>query len=134
PLAAHESASGCNDYHGMTDYGNRNSASPLPGVTQRDSLVLCHGLCHNPAIPAGVGLYLSVSLGHTQKAAILRETRMNTASLCRFVSLSICSYSFALGNGMEEVIGSIPIRSTNYIDNLASRLKITRYTNNTLQD
>ena len=39
------------------------------------------------------------------------ETRMNTASLCRFEFLCVCLYSFALGNGMEEVIGSIPIRS-----------------------
>ena len=43
----------------------------------------------------------------------MRETRMNTASLCRLVFLCVCLYSFTLGNGMEEVIGSIPIRSTN---------------------
>ena len=46
------------------------------------------------------------------------ETRMNRASL-RFVSLAICPYSFTLRNGMEEVIGSIPIRSTNKPNNLA---------------
>jgi hypothetical protein len=27
--------------------------------------ILCHGLCHNPAIPAGVGSSSAVSLGHT---------------------------------------------------------------------
>ena len=75
-------------------------------------VVLCHGLCHNPAIPAGVGPSRAVSLRHTQKAVNERETRMNTAFLCRFVFLCVCPYSFALGNGMEEVIGSIPIRST----------------------
>jgi ABC-type transport system involved in Fe-S cluster assembly fused permease/ATPase subunit len=40
------------------------------------------------------------------------ETSMNTAFPCRCESLLICPYSFALGNGMEEVVGSIPTRST----------------------
>ena len=31
----------------------------------------------------------------------MRETRMNTASLCHFVFLCVCLYSFALGNGMS---------------------------------
>jgi hypothetical protein len=70
---------------------------------------LCHILCHNPLIPARVGPSPVVSLRYTQKAANRPETRMNTASLCRLVSLSICPCSFGLGNGMEEVIGSIPI-------------------------
>ncbi len=73
---------------------------------------MCHGLCHNPAIPARVGPFLAVSLGYTQKAANMLETRMNTASLCSFVFLYVCLYSFTLGNGMEEVVGSIPTRST----------------------
>jgi hypothetical protein len=75
--------------------------------------VLCHGLCHNPAIPARVGPFLVVSFGYTKKAVNMPETRMKTAFPCRCVSLLICPCAFALGNGMEEVIGSIPIRSTN---------------------
>ena len=43
----------------------------------------------------------------------MRETRMNTASQYRSVSLPISLIQFVLGNGMEGVIGSIPIRSTN---------------------
>jgi hypothetical protein len=38
---------------------------------------------------------------------------MDAAFLCRVVSLALYPYSFTLRNGMEEVIGSIPIRSTN---------------------
>jgi hypothetical protein len=37
---------------------------------------------------------------------------MNPAFLCRLVSFALYPYSFTLRNGMEEVIGSIPIRST----------------------
>ncbi len=48
----------------------------------------------------------------------MRETRMNTAFLCRSISLCVCSSRFTLGNGMEEAVGSIPTRSTNYINNL----------------
>jgi hypothetical protein len=47
---------------------------------------LCRGLCRNPAIPARIGPLLAVSLGHTQKAANMRETRMNTASPYHLVS------------------------------------------------
>jgi hypothetical protein len=81
--------------------------------------VLCHGLCHNPAIPERVGASAAVSLSHTQKAVNVHETRMNTASLCRSASLRIGQLQFTPGNGMEEVIGSIPIRSTNYFNPLA---------------
>jgi hypothetical protein len=38
---------------------------------------------------------------------------MNTASLYRVVLLTIPLCQFALRNGMEEVVGSIPTRSTN---------------------
>jgi hypothetical protein len=38
---------------------------------------------------------------------------MNAAFACRSVMLSIDRYQLVLRNGMEEVIGSIPIRSTN---------------------
>jgi hypothetical protein len=68
---------------------------------------------HNPAFPASAGAVLAVSLRHTQKAVNVRQTLMNAAFLCRIVSLCICPYSFALGNVMKEVTGSIPVRSTN---------------------
>jgi len=97
---------------------------PLPpGVAQKDFLVLCHSLCHNPATPARVGPLLAVSLRHTPKAVNVRETRMNTAFLCRSISLCVCPSRFALGNGMEEVIGSIPISTTNQIDKLQMTLR-----------
>ena len=79
---------------------------------------LCHGLCHNPAIPAGIEPLPAVSLRHTQKAANPRKPRMDAAFLCRFVSPALYPYSFTLRNGMEEVIGSIPIRSTKYSQQL----------------
>jgi hypothetical protein len=47
----------------------------------------------------------------------VRENRMNTASPCRFGSLCIWPSRFTLGNGMEEVVGSIPTRSTNQSNN-----------------
>jgi hypothetical protein len=58
-------------------------------------LDLCHGLCHNPAIPARSSASLPVSLGHTQKAANLRETRMNAANPYHFVSSGIFGSDFA---------------------------------------
>ena len=70
---------------------------------------LCHGLCHNPAIPARSSASLPVSLGHTQKAVNVLETRMNTAFRCRSVSLPIYPSRFTRGNGMEEVVGSNPV-------------------------
>jgi hypothetical protein len=53
-----------------------------------------------------------LSLRDIRKAANMPETRMNTACLCRSVSLYVWPSQFALGNGMEEVAGSIPARST----------------------
>jgi len=42
----------------------------------------------------------------------MRRTRMNTASPCRTLSLALGTLHFVQGNGMEEVVGSIPTRST----------------------
>ena len=84
------------------------------GFTPQSLCHLCHGLCHNPPIPTRVGPSLALSFGHTQKAANPRKPRMDAAFLCRFVSLALYPYSFTLRNGMEEVIGSIPIRSTKH--------------------
>jgi hypothetical protein len=42
----------------------------------------------------------------------MHETRMSTTSLCRSVFLRLLLFSLNLGNGMEEVVGSIPTRST----------------------
>ena len=39
--------------------------------------------------------------------------RVNAGCLCSSGSLALYRCSFTLRNGMEEVIGSIPIRSTN---------------------
>jgi hypothetical protein len=82
----------------------------LSGSTQG---VLCRCLCRKPAVPAIVASSPMLSLGHTQKATSVRETSMNTACSVLLRSPAVCPYSFALGNCMEEVIGSIPIRSTN---------------------
>src|SRR5215469_7923724 len=48
----------------------------------------------------------------------MRETRMNTAPSCLLLSLGILPLQFVEGNGMEEVVGSIPTRSTNSLDKL----------------
>jgi hypothetical protein len=48
----------------------------------------------------------------------VRKTRMNTASLYRVVLLPLVLCRFTLGNGMEEVVGSIPTRSTKFFNNL----------------
>ena len=85
--------------------GQLRSAVPM-------GIFLCRNLCRNPVIPAGVRRLLAVSIGYTRKAVNLREVRMNTACSCRSVSLPFAPSQFVLGNGMEEVIGSIPIRST----------------------
>jgi hypothetical protein len=74
---------------------------------------LCRGLCRNPAIPARVALCLRVSLGNRQEAANSDQSRMNTASLCRSHFRRVAPSQFTLRNGMEEVVGSIPTRSTN---------------------
>jgi len=42
--------------------------------------ILCHDLCHNLGIPAGISLRFYVSLGDGLEEASLRGTRMNTAS------------------------------------------------------
>jgi hypothetical protein len=88
-----------------------SEAHVLAGLVRR---VLCHELCHNPVIPTRVEPLLAVSLRYTRKAVNVRETRMNTAFLCRSISVCVCPSRFALGNGMEEVVGSIPTRSTNH--------------------
>ncbi len=84
---------------------------------------LCHGLCHNRAIPTHATLSPAVSLGCTEKAANPLKTRMDAAVLYRFVTIALYPDSFALRNGMEEVIGSIPVRSTNKPNNLADSQK-----------
>jgi hypothetical protein len=113
-------------------------ALPAPGVRDNSAAIrdkraikpsrnLCRSLCHNPAIPTRVGPCRAVSLGSTRKTANERKTRMNTVFLYRSVSLLICLCLFALGNGMEEVVGSIPTRSTNKPNNLANRSRKTRF-------
>ena len=83
---------------------------------------LCHGLCHNPAIPAGIEPLPAVSLRHTQKAANMPETRMNTASLSRFVSLGSLPYQATRRFDTEEVAGSNPVVPTIFIKHLAAPL------------
>ena len=43
----------------------------------------------------------------------MHQTRMKTAAPYHLVSLYILPTQFVEGNGMEEVVGSIPTRSTN---------------------
>jgi hypothetical protein len=50
-----------------------------------------------------------VSAGNTQKAANPRETRMNAAFPCRFVSLAIPPYQPVWRFDTEEVAGSNPV-------------------------
>jgi len=96
---------------------------------------LCHGLCHNPAIPTRVGPSLRVSLGYTQKAVSLRETRMNTASSYRLVSLASLPYQATRRFDTEEVAGSNPVVPTIFINyvrydpffNLCSDLRMNSF-------
>ena len=82
---------------------------------------LCHDLCHNPPIPARVGSLLAVSLGYTQKAGNMPETRMNTASPCHFVSLQALPYQATRRFDTEEVAGSNPVVPTiNYLKSSSS--------------
>jgi hypothetical protein len=86
----------------------------MKALLRRRSVLLCHSLCHNPTIPVRVRLSRSVPLGARGRAGHTRQTRMNTALVYHSVSCAIvCIYS-VLGNGMEEVVGSIPTRSTNF--------------------
>ena len=79
---------------------------------------LCHGLCHNPAIPARVGPSPAVSLGHTQKAGNMRQTRMDTTFPCCSVSLGSLPYQCTRRFDTEEVAGSNPVVPTIFINNL----------------
>ena len=49
----------------------------------------------------------------------MRETRMNTAPQSSSLSFAVVALQFVEGNGMEEVVGSIPTRSTNSLNGLA---------------
>ena len=84
----------------------------------RGSTALCRCLCRNPAIPASVGSSRAVSLRHTHKAVNVRETRMDTASRCRFVSLDSLPYQATRRFDTEEVAGSSPVVPTIFINNL----------------
>jgi hypothetical protein len=75
---------------------------------------LCHGSCHKLLIPTGIDLYSAVSARISQRAANRQETRVNAASLYRSLLMSLCPYRLDLRKGMEEVVGSIPTRSTNH--------------------
>ena len=79
---------------------------------------LCRDLCRNPAIPAGLWPCRRVSLDDRRSALNMRRTIMNTAVRCRLLSLAIRAPLFVEGNGMEEVVGSIPTRSTKFPNNL----------------
>jgi hypothetical protein len=84
----------------------------ITGKGPIQELPLCHCLCHNHAIPARVATSPAVSLSHTQKAVDTRETRMNTASPCRSISLTILSYQSTRRFDTEEVAGSNPVVPT----------------------
>ena len=98
----------------LPELARRGSAIRLDGTIggPLPCVVLCRGLCHNPAIPAGVGPLLAVSLRHTQKAVNMPETRMNTASPCRFVSLDSLPHQATRRFDTEEVAGSNPVVPT----------------------
>jgi hypothetical protein len=78
---------------------------------------LCRELCRNPSIPDGIWLCRSVSLAHKRRAENTRRTCMNTAPLYRLLSLGIAASQSKMRNGMEEVVGSIPTRSTKFLNN-----------------
>jgi len=48
----------------------------------------------------------------------MRETRMNTARCYHLLSLGVAPVQFVERNGMEEVVGSIPTRSTKPLNKL----------------
>ena len=78
-LAGIEPPSRAGEPAGLTIRADGTGGGSLPCV------VLCRGLCRNPAIPAGVWPLLAVSFRYTRKAVNVRETRMNTASPCHLV-------------------------------------------------
>jgi hypothetical protein len=45
----------------------------------------------------------------------VRYSRINTASPCRLLLFVVGTLHFDYGNGMEEVVGSNPTRSTKHI-------------------
>ncbi|HLB89435.1 MAG TPA: hypothetical protein VJK29_17405, partial [Terriglobales bacterium] len=58
-------------------------------------------------------LALSESVTREQERAVnMRQTRMNTALRYCLNSFTIFTVHFDYGNGMEEVVGSNPTRST----------------------
>ena len=52
-------------------YGRANILASS-ALTHSHGRRLCHGLCHNPAIPASIGQSITVSLRHTRQAENMR--------------------------------------------------------------
>ena len=74
---------------------------------------LCRSLCRNSPIPHVIRACHIVSLSNKFGAGKICQTCMNTASSCRLLSVNLETFYSVEGNGMEEVVGSIPTRSTN---------------------
>jgi hypothetical protein len=90
------------------------------------ALFLCRELCRNPATPC---LCRVLSLRGTPvqvRAANMPEIRMNTAPLCRLLSLAVLPLQFVEEIDTEEVHGSNPFGPTIFFNHLASSAKFRR--------
>jgi hypothetical protein len=91
------------------------SAGGAPGAGRfapRDNRFVCLRLCCNPPGPTHIRIGGKVSLGLRWQSANRSLGRMNTANQCHSGLLRLVSSENEMRNGMEEVVGSIPTRST----------------------
>ena len=90
----------------------------LKSARDTESALLCRYLCRNPAIPAGLGLYSAVSLGHSQVAENLRQVGMNTTDLYHSRFFGAVPSEAESGFGVGEVASSnlvVPTILFNYL-------------------
>jgi hypothetical protein len=80
--------------------------------------ILCRGLCRTPSIPTRLGCSRTVSPVNKCGAGNSGQTRMNTAPQYHSRFSRVAPLQSKMRNGKEEVVGSIPTRSTKFPNNL----------------
>jgi hypothetical protein len=98
--------------------GGGNLLTLLSYQSSRQAGFLCHGLCRNHRVPASVECCRALLLGNSRGAARMRPIRMNTVPRCQLRFGRVARLQSKMRNGMEEVVGSNPTRSTKSPHNL----------------
>src|SRR5207302_8466958 len=85
-----------------------------PNLDVQEFTSLCRSLCRNSSIPGDIRACHIVPLGNKFEAGKMRQTRMNTASPCRLLSLHLGMPFFVEGMAWKRS----SVRSTKSLDNL----------------